>query len=315
MSANVQTQRSLPDNLREHIRWILAAGIVAGAVLPLGSATTDSYFYSRTQSIRLLGGGGALGDWVVVLGLIVSLVLVLRNHPDDKRQLGASLIIPSLGWSLGPCLMTLLGGNTSSGLLGDSRSFSPGLGWFAIVLTAAIASYVGFGLMQQTTSSNNGIVFYVGGFIVATWMAGLIVFTLLIWLGFNGLVSFPAGALAIFAVLGAGAVWAARAGWSMIEDAESGEYAGVRSYQTYQPTSLAANPIIRATHAKTIGSCKMVDLPTSTANIVAILPAGITLKLLENPTWMPRQQWISVLDERSGQKGYVDGFAIQAISA
>lgn len=314
MSADVQTQRSLPDILREHIRWILAAGIVAGAILPLGSATTNVYLYSRTESVRLLGGGGTWVDWIVVLGLIVSLVLVLRSHPDDTRELGASLIIPSLGWSLGPCLMMLLGGNTS-GLLGDSRSFTPGLGWFAIVLAAAIASYVGFGLMQQTTSSNNGIVLFVGGFVLATWMAGLIIFTLLIWVGFDGLVSFPAGALVVFALIGAAAIWGTRAGWSMIEDEEAGQYAGVHSYQTYRPTSLAANPIVRATHARTISNCKMMDLPTSTANVVAILPAGTTLKLLENPTWMPRQQWISVLDENSGERGYVDGFAIQAISS
>ena len=314
MSADVQTQKALPDLMREHIRWILVAGIVTGAILPLGTATTNVYLYSRTESVRLLGGGGTWVDWVVVLGLMVSLVRVLWTNPADKRELGASLIIPSFGWSLGPCLMTLLGGNTS-GLLGDARSFTPGLGWFAIVLAAGIATYVGFGLMQETTSSNNGIVLYVGGFVVATWMAGLIVLIMLTWMWFNDLISFPAGELVVFALIGAAAIWASRAGWSMIEDEETGQYAGVHSYQTYRPTSLAANPIVRATHARTISNCKMMDLPTSTANVVAILPAGVTLKLLENPTWMPRQQWISVLDERSGERGYIDGFAIQAISS
>ncbi|MGI8406202.1 MAG: hypothetical protein ACR2OE_15825 [Thermomicrobiales bacterium] len=86
-----------------------------------------------------------------------------------------------------------------------------------------------------------------------------------------------------------------------------------------QPTSLengpewspsSAAPQTEATDVITTERTPFLVFPSAESDVISMLDAGTQLILMEKPIWLPRQDWIAVMDEQSKRIGYVGGFKI-----
>ena len=74
------------------------------------------------------------------------------------------------------------------------------------------------------------------------------------------------------------------------------------------PSSVASRT--EATHVITTERTPFLVFPSAESDVISMLDAGTQLILMEKPIWLPRQDWIAVMDEQSKRIGYIGGFKI-----